>query len=241
MNKIENHTGTGPDPGDTNPRHTAQQQAYWHIRQQILTGAFGGGAWVNPAKVADTLGLSRMPVREAIRQLDAEGLLTMRPNRGAVVTVLTPDDVEELFEMRAVLEALAVTHALPVLSGDTMEELLVLKRRMDRASNDAKLWIARHNDFHDFLCRQSGWSRLTESIARVRTSVQPYLAMYISVYEHMEMQGHEHDTLISAIESNDARRVELTVREHVLSAGQGVIAFLRDRMAEDRKSVAAGR
>src|SRR5690606_37515129 len=105
-------------------QRTAQQAAYHYIRERIISGAFPAGSKLNPAKIAQTLGLSRMPVREAILQLDAEGFANMRPNRGAIVTSLSPDGVLELFEMRSVLEALAARMAMPHLVGEPFEDLL---------------------------------------------------------------------------------------------------------------------
>ena len=206
---------------------TAQQQAYRFIREQILSGAYPGGCHVNPSKVADLLGISRMPVREAILQLDREGLVTVRPNRGAIVTALTPEEIEELFEIRAVLEAHAAARAVRHLAGEIFEELRELKARMDRARGDTNLWIARHNDFHDFIARQSHRPRLTSFIARVRSSVQPYLLMYISVYQASEMEGYEHETLMNALATGNSVLVERMMRDHILPAGRGVIEFGR--------------
>ena len=90
---------------------SAQQQAYLFLRDQIQVGRLAGGSRIKPEDIATELGISRMPVREAIRQLDTEGLLTIRPNRGAIVTVFSADRLSELFEMRAVLEGLCARRA----------------------------------------------------------------------------------------------------------------------------------
>ena len=94
------------------PLATAQQEAYLFLREQILSGELSAQARVNPADVADRLGISRMPVREALRQLDAEGLVIMRPNRRAFVASLSATEVEELFEIRTALEVMAVGYAV---------------------------------------------------------------------------------------------------------------------------------
>jgi len=206
-------------------------QAYWHIRNKILSGEFVGGARVNPSEVGEELGISRMPVREALRQLDAEGLVTIRPNRGAVVTSLTSAEVSELFEMRAVLEALAARLALPQLTGESLIELDTLRQRMDRARGDVKLWIQRHNEFHDFIVVASNRPRLAADIRRMRDALQPHLLLYIDVYKSTEMAGYEHETMIDAIRSRNVQLLELCVRDHVMSAGDGVIAFIAQRQA----------
>lgn len=224
---------------------TAQQQAYRYIREQILNGQFTGGMRLQAADIAAAVGISRMPVREALRQLDSEGLVTIRPNRGAVVTELTAPDIEELFEMRAVFEALAARSALPNLTGHTIEELEFRLNRMDHARGDPRLWLERHSDFHDYLCQQSKRPRLTAEIKRLRTAVQPYLLMYIDVYAETEMEGYEHATLMEAVRSGESDRLETAVRHHVLSASRGIVEFVEKRVsrsgrARPRKRAATG-
>lgn len=224
---------------------TAQQQAYGYIREQILNGRFTGGMRLQAADIAAAVGISRMPVREALRQLDSEGLVTIRPNRGAVVTELTAPDIEELFEMRAVLEALAARAALPNLTAHIIEDLEFRLNRMEHARGDPRLWLERHSDFHDYLCQQSNRPRLAAEIKRLRAAVQPYLLMYIDVYAETEMEGYEHATLMEAVRSGESDRLETAVRHHVLSAARGIVEFVEKRVsrsgrAPPRKRAATG-
>src|SRR6476469_3846179 len=122
---------------------TAQQEAYLFVRDRILSGEFSAKARLNPAKIADRLGISRMPVREALRQLDAEGLVTMRPNRAAFVASLSAEEVEDLFEIRTALEVMAVGYAVHNLTDDDLAELIALKDRMDRARSNKHEWLKR--------------------------------------------------------------------------------------------------
>src|SRR5277367_3122292 len=108
---------------------SAQQQAYLYLREQIQAGRLKGGMRVKPEDIASEIGTSRMPVREAIRQLDTEGLLTIRPNRGAIVTILSPENLSELFEMRAVLEGLCARRAAATFDEDAADELTLLLNR----------------------------------------------------------------------------------------------------------------
>lgn len=206
---------------------SAQQKAYHYIREQIMTGQFSGGEKLNPSQISECLDISRMPVREALLQLDAEGLVTIRPNRGAVVTVLTPDEIEELFQMRAVLEGLAVQLAIPHLTPEDFLELESLTMRMYGPHNDNRPWIHLHDQFHDYLCQKSGRRRLFADIRRIRQSVHPYLLLYINVYHSTEMEGMEHQALLDAVRTGNSVLIERMVRDHVLSAGRGVISFLR--------------
>ena len=208
------------------PFATAQQQAYGYLREKILSGEFASDLKLNPAEIAAALGISRVPVREALLQLDAEGLVTLRPNRSAVVTRLTASEVEELFAIRALLEGLAVKFAMPNLTEEAVCELVALKEGMDRVRHDPRLWINRHNQFHQFICDIGKRRRLAQEIARTRQAVQPYLLMYMSVYRSTEMVGYEHDTVVQALLSGDVAAAETCMRDHVQEAGAGVIKFL---------------
>ncbi len=190
--------------------------------------------------IAAEMGVSRMPVREALLQLDAEGLVTARTNYSAVVTSLSPDQVEEIFEMRAALEALAACHALPHLSTEPLEELDALVQHMAEAASDSPLWIERHGRFHDFLCQQSGKPRLADEVRHLRAMVQPYLLIYINNYYSPELEGSSHDALLVAIRTGNSLLVESVMREHVLSAGRGVVRFMRQQ-ATQRTNAAAHR
>jgi DNA-binding GntR family transcriptional regulator len=207
----------------------AYLQVYWHLRNKILQGELVGGDRINPAVVGDQLGTSRMPVREALRQLDAEGLVTIRPNRGAIVTTLTAAEVCELFEIRAALEALAARCALPYLTDENLFELDSIRQRMDRARGQAKLWVERHNEFHDFIVDLSQRPRLNADIKRIRNAIQPHLLLYIDVYKSTEIPGYEHTIVLDAIRSKNAQLLELCIRDHVMSAANGVMTFLEQR------------
>lgn len=220
---------------------SAQQHAYRYIRERILSGSLPGGALVNASTIAKEIGVSRIPVREALRELDAEGLIQIRLNRSAVVTQLTPSEVRELFEMRAVLEALATRIALEHLDDDHRDELEMRRRQMDRARDDVKLWTVRHQAFHDFLCGQSQRPRLVAEITHLREAVQPYLLLYIGVYGTTEMPGFEHETLLSAIDSGNPGLVEIAVRNHIMSAAEGVITFLEQRMRNSPETASSDR
>jgi DNA-binding GntR family transcriptional regulator len=208
---------------------SAQQEAYRYLRDRILSGEFAGDARLNPAEIAEFLGISRMPVREALRQLDAEGLVIMRPNRAALVRRLTAAEVEDLFEIRTALEVLAVGPAVKALNDESLAELVATMERMDRARANPVEWLRRHDDFHDAISAIGDRKRLRQELVRVRLAIRPYLLMYMKVYETVEMPGLEHSSLIDALESRDVARAEKAMRVHVANPGAGLVKFLRER------------
>jgi DNA-binding GntR family transcriptional regulator len=214
---------------------TAEQHVYEYLRDCILAGRLRGGERINQDETARRLGVSRMPVREAIKRLDSAGFVMNRPHRGAVVTALGPEAMLELFEMRSVLEGLAVALAIPALDDHVIADLEERARRMREAQSAPARWVDLHDDFHDVICRLAPRPRLVAYIANLRQSVAPYLRLYLSAYTEAEMVGFEHMTLIDAIKHRDPRIAETTMREHVLSAASGVVEFLRQSGPECSK------
>ncbi len=211
---------------------TADQHAYEHIKEAILRGELRGGERLDQDEIARELGLSRMPVREAIKRLDSEGLVVNVPRRGAMVTALSPDAVLEIFEMRAVLEGLLVSTAMRSMSESAsrtfVNELEARLRRLERAgSGPAGVWIQRHDEFHQHICRAAGRPRAADLIDRLRQGVSPYIRLYLSTHREAEMPGFEHQTLLNAIAAGDPAHAEAMMRDHVMSAADGVIEFLR--------------
>jgi DNA-binding GntR family transcriptional regulator len=208
---------------------TAQHEAYRYLRDRILNADLAAEALINPAEVAEHLGISRMPVREALRQLDAEGLVSMRPNRRAVVTRLSVAEVEDLFEMRAELESLAVRSAVHHLTDDTRAELVMLMQRMDRVRSDPREWVARHDEFHQYMCQLSGRKYLSQGIWRIRHAVRPYILMFVKEFDAYEMQGFEHATLLNTVLSGDPDLAAGTMRDHVREPINRLKTFLLER------------
>jgi DNA-binding GntR family transcriptional regulator len=169
-----------------------------------------------------------MPVREAVRQLASEGLLTIYPRRGVTVTALGSQDILELFHMRAVLEALALRLALEqrTIGPAELAHLRRLAERMEVVEHEPMTWLRRHNAFHEYLCDQANSPRLAASIRNIRESVEPYVRVFLSAYA-AEMPGAEHRSLLAVVTEGDPRTAEQSMRIHVTSAATAVVTFLK--------------
>jgi DNA-binding GntR family transcriptional regulator len=201
---------------------TAQQQAYIYLQDRIVSGDLPGGSRLRLESIAETLGISRMPVREAIRQLDAEGYVTIRPNRGAVVTTRTAEEVVEIFEIRASLEGLAVRTAVGTVGPHEIADLEHELERLRRVEGDSPIWIERHDEFHDHLCRLSRRQQLCAEIRRFRLAVRPYLRLYLKRNERPEIKGFEHIHIVAAIAAGDPNVAEMVMRSHVMANAQAI-------------------
>ena len=207
---------------------SAQEYAYQVLRASILSGRFPGGTRLRQEQIADDLKMSRIPVRDAIQRLHGEGLVTVQPNRAVVVTELAPGEVMEIFEIRAVLEGRAVRFATPRVRGEVLIELEDLLRRMDRVTLDIEAWVPRHDAFHAFLDHWSGRPRLVAQIGQLRAAVQPYLRLYVEWRKNQQLHGFEHQAIVAAIASGDARRAEEIVEGHVMRAATKITEFLQN-------------
>jgi DNA-binding GntR family transcriptional regulator len=207
---------------------TAQQVAYGVIRERILEGVLRGGTLLKPNLIAEELGISRMPVREALRQLDAEGLVTLRLNRTAVVTTLTTSEIADLFDMRAALEGLTAPAVAAGVTDRVLADLERLRQAMDEARRDPREWMRCHGAFHDYLLGLCGRRRLAEEITRLRATLQPYLRLYIDVHRATDVPAHEHRTVLSALSTRDVAMIEPALKEHVLSAGRDILRFVAE-------------
>jgi DNA-binding GntR family transcriptional regulator len=167
-----------------------------------------------------------MPVREAIRQLDAEGYVTIRPNRGAVVTARSREEVVELFEIRASLEGLALRLAAETVSAETLGDLDIELQRLRGLATDSARWLERHDDFHDHLCGASGKLQLQAECRRYRLAVRPYVRLYLKSGKTFEQPGFEHEHLVEALRQRNGGRAELAVRAHIMANAQAIAECL---------------
>lgn len=213
---------------------TPQQIAYSFIREGILSGKLAAGSWLKTESIAQELGISRMPIRDALRQLDSEGLVTIRLNRGATVTNLTLDDILELFEIRSVLEGLAARIAATKATESDVVEMEFLIEQMQRAKPERGRWIERHDAVHNYLCGLSGRRELCEQIDRLRARVRPYLLMYSVTHGDPELPEHEHWRFLAPLRTGNAEEAERIVRAHVMKNGYSIVEDLkRTRKGKD--------
>jgi DNA-binding GntR family transcriptional regulator len=209
------------------PSESAQDLCLAHLRDAILSGRLPPGTRIRPEAVAAELGVSRMPVREALHQLDAEGLVTLRPNRGAVVTRLGPEDLAEIFEMRALLEGLCARHAARRATPAEIEELDLEAQAMRRLAAEPEHWLDRHEAFHDRLCALSARPRAAAEARRLRLLMRPLLRAHAGSVRDPETLGHEHEVIVDALRDRDARRAERLAVAHVNANAETVLAGLR--------------
>lgn len=204
----------------SSPSHaasTAEEEAYLYLHKALRVGRYKPGERLIPEDIATEIGMSRMPVREAFRRLAADGLVTLRPNRGCVVAGLTLDELYEAFEIRSVLEGLAVRLVVPQLTAENFEELDRLLVRMERAGEAGSSdWVLRHQEFHAYIFGLSGRPKLIRQISALHVAIEPYMRIWFDYVEKPLSARQEHQNLIDALKSGDAALAEKIMQEHVL-------------------------
>lgn len=212
---------------------SAQRLAYRHIRDAIVDGYMPAGAKIRPEAIAELLGISRMPVRDAIYQLDAEGFIRLITNRGATVRGYSGPEIIDLSEMRALLEGHAARLAVESITDQDISKLEYLLDRSRRCDSDYRKFLERHDEFHLYLYELSGRSLLVAEITRLRRLHRPYLLTYCLGHDEQEMLGFEHDLILDDLKRRDPEAVDRTVRAHVIRNAENVAAYIAARVAGD--------
>ncbi|WP_416673102.1 GntR family transcriptional regulator [Egbenema bharatensis] len=196
------------------------------LRQAILYGVFAEGQSLRQDEIATQFGVSRIPVREALRQLEVEGLVTFFPNRGAVVTVLSIAEVQEIVEIRIALETTALQYAIPNQSQTcwaTAERILV---ETDQAT-DFNRWAELNWEFHSTLYTPADRPRLLSMIRMLHINVDRYVRLQLKQTNYQEHSQQEHYRLLEYCQQQDAKGAIEGLKRHIGDAGKELVGYLR--------------
>jgi DNA-binding GntR family transcriptional regulator len=209
------------------------------IRDRIMSGEIPIGAQLRQAELANDFGVSRTPIREALRQLQTGGLIEVLPHRGAVVRVPAPWEVREAYEVRAELEALAASRAVSRITRGQIEDLRAANRSMYEASAAASADpAAEHPDhqlsndlFHTLISSISGSTRLAKTINDINETFPRNVSAQLIVTDsrHREENFQEHERILQALADGDAARAAAEMREHVIKAGEQLAHWYEQR------------
>ncbi|TAN11721.1 MAG: GntR family transcriptional regulator [Rhizobiaceae bacterium] len=196
------------------------------LREEILKGIITPGCWLRQEELAERFGVSRMPIRQAMRQLAAEGLVDLDRQWGGQVTQLAVEEIEELFEMRALLEGAAVAQAVRlVTSGDVSR----MKSELDlmRASTDTDAFLQHNARFHGVLLEISGRKHMRYAVDRIRVNVERYLRVYIWLIGQLAQRNDDHREILDAVTARDAAKARKLTERHIRQTGELVAKALR--------------
>ncbi|HEY9022072.1 MAG TPA: GntR family transcriptional regulator, partial [Paracoccaceae bacterium] len=188
----------------------------------ILTAIEGGslrpGGLIDEQELIEAHGVSRTPVREAIRQLEAIGLAVARPHRGAVVAPITGERLDEMFAVLGELEAVCARECATRMTGGERSALSALHERMRRAVRDGELeaYAGLNDSFHDAIGNGSSNGFLTDLTLSVRARLQPFRkAQFYASLERLSQSWAEHDRVVTAILQGSGPAAENAMRDHI--------------------------
>lgn len=234
--------GSGAHDPSPDSYRTMADIAYDELRRRILSGALPAGSRIDQDAEAGRLNASRMPVREALRRLGAEGLVDITPHRGAVVRALSAADLEDLYVMRLALEGVAGRLGAEQLSAAELEAMRQMLPAMEQivAQDDPVAWLDLDWAFHQMLYRAAQRPRLLQTIHQLREEARRYRTVGLSLPRVLEVSLHEHRAMIEACERRDGEEVEVLIRQ-ALERTRSELRFLLEQGVSPAESTALAR
>jgi DNA-binding GntR family transcriptional regulator len=194
------------------------------IRQAVLTGVYQPGDHLTEAEIAREMGVSHGPVREALRELEAEELIVIEPHRGAFVRAFTARDVREIYSLRSLLETAMVHLAQARAQPAELDELQALIERMRAVARDGDIAaeIELDLEFHRRLCEQSGHRRMYEAWLRLASPIRLVLTMAIPTYLPPHDAAESHAPIVNALRAGDALAATRYMEQAVGNVGEKI-------------------
>ena len=206
---------------------TLAEQIASRLRDDVLAGRLPAGERLSQERLAEQFQVSRVPIRDALRQLQAEGLLVAHPRLGMSVAELSAPDLEELYDMRLALEPAIARLATPRLRA---EDLAAMREHLDFMRGPGDLspeWFSAHAAFHHALNVRSGRERMCQLVDSLRAQTERYLRVYRGELERADELGAEHELIYQEAKAGDADAVAAEVHKHLVLVRDRVLAHLQ--------------
>jgi DNA-binding GntR family transcriptional regulator len=227
------------DAVDTLNFRTKGELVYEQVRKRILEGNYAPGERISMSAIARELGVSDIPVRESIKRLQAEGLLDYETHKGAVVSQLSTTEIEELFAIRAELEALALRNAAASITPARLAELRRLLDAMIAAEErqDAVAYGELNREFHFAIHNAQPYRKLSVMIENLWASTDWCRRIFTADTGYLPYSNAEHEAIVTALERHDAETAEAVLR----AQKQRALRWLLDHVDEQERSRGTGK
>lgn len=192
------------------------------IEEEIATGTLIPGSRLDEAELAKRFNVSRTPIREALNLLLGEGLVEMRPHRGAVVARMSPQRLIEMFEVMAELEAMCAQLAIRRMSEDEFAAIKTAHIACQGAASahDSDAYFYANERFHYAIYSASHNTFLFEQAAALQRKLRPYRRLQLRVRNRIQRSYEEHQAIVEALGEGNAEKAVLSVRNHVIVQGE---------------------
>jgi DNA-binding GntR family transcriptional regulator len=211
---VESQSSTGSATLD---HRTLWQRVHEHLREQIISGHLTPGTELHEVALARSLGVSRGPVREALGRLATEGLVTIKPRRGAVVRALSNEEFIEAYQVREALEMMAVRLAVPKL---TAEDLAAMERLIDEMASrgeaeDVQGFFEANTEFHQRFFEAAGNGMLSELYRQLRGQIDRHRLRSLELRGDLRRSIDEHRAILWAARTGDIERAVCLASDHI--------------------------
>lgn len=216
------------------PRTSLTMAVAERLRDQIIRGEIPEGAQLRQDAIASQYRVSRIPVREALRQLDAEGLIEIVHNRGAIVPALSPEDIEELFSIRALLEPEVLKLSIPHLTEEDFTEahaVLETYVRELRHQEHVSAWGRLNWQFHSILYSRANQPRFMAIIRNVNNSGERYTRLQLYLTHGIKRANEEHHQMLDLCRKREVGAACKLLRQHIQFAGESLKQALEQKRA----------
>lgn len=206
-------------------KSTVVQYVTEKLRRAILDGTLKKDERLIQEEWAERLEVSRMPIREALTQLQLEGLVEIVPNKGAIVTPITNEDIEEIYHLRALLEGLAVEKSLPFITDEDkvhLEETLIKMEELTISDETNEEYIQLNAIFHEILGKGCPWPRALKMVDTL--GISPIAPNLLTPHYHQTQQ--EHRRIYEAVLHGDPAEVRAVVEYHILRTKNNLISYM---------------
>ena len=202
-----------------------EEQVTATLEEEILTGKLAGGTSLTEQSLSKRLGVSRTPIRAALHTLAEEGLISLAPNRGAMVIGVSRDDLVDIYNIRMRLEGLASATAAERI---TAEDLAALREAVELAEfyiqkNDTERLKTLDTEFHAIIYRASGSRMLNKTLLELHRNTTSYRKMSLTVPGRLENSVREHREILEAIEERNSELADSLTSRHVAAALENIL------------------
>lgn len=194
-----------------------REMVYEELKMQILKGSIIPGTRMMEVELAEEMGVSRTPIREAIRKLEKEGLVTIEPRRGAYASMISTEDMVEILEVRQDLEGLAAYFAADRMAKSQMEELRQVSNSYNEAVKEGNMeaMIKHDTRFHHIIVESCRNKILVQMIEQLQELVLRFRYIYYDNFKRAENMPEEHEAIVAAIAEGDADKARAAADIHI--------------------------
>ncbi len=206
---------------------TKAELVYQSLVDAIVANRLTPGTRLIVKEIADQLSVSDIPVREALKMLEATGLIETKPYIGSVVATPSPEWIEEVFVMRAALESMATRMSIPFLSETEIQEIIKIDNRMKEQKNNSVEYARLNREFHMAIMGKAPYPKLLSMIEELLVKSQYGRAIFGLKPGTVKTSDLEHDLLIEALQNRDVEKAEMITRDHRLRVGNELADAIR--------------